>query len=211
MKITPINSKDSYNKALKRIFQLAETAVEDTIEYNELEILATLVEVYEKEEYPITADPIKVIKLKMNFKGLTQKDLEGVIASKGYISKLMNYEMPLTLPLIRAFQEHFDIEPSALIDPYPIGWQKVYSPFIHYIDRRWNKRFKTQLRSECIYITDSKNDVSLELRNKFIRGCSKEKPFYEGEDLVEALKIAVKKELVAKTFLSSMPKKALIK
>lgn len=211
MKIIPINNEERYNKALKRIFQLAETAVEETDAYNELEILSTLVESYEKKEYPIEADPIELIKLKLAYKGLTQKDLEGVIASKGYISKLLNYEKPLTLPLIRLFQEHLDIEPKTLIDPYPTGWQKEYAPFIHYIQHRWKDKFKTQIRSKYIYITYSKNDVSLELRDNFIRACSGKKPFYEGEDLVEALERAVKKQLIMKGFLSNMPKKVISK
>ena len=209
--ITPINSEDSYRMALDRIFELAETAVEETPEYDELEVLSTLVEVYENVEHPIKADPIEVIKLKLAFSGKTQKDLEGVIASKGYISKLLNYEKPLTLPLIRLFQEHLDIEPKTLIDPYPTGWQKEYSPFIHYIEQKWKDKFKTQVGSNCIYIIYSKNDVSLELRDNFIRACSRKEPFYEGEDLAEALELAVKKQLIIKRFLSSMPKKVISK
>jgi len=211
MTITPVNSEDSYDKALERIFQLAETAVKGSDEYNELEILSTLVEVYEKIEHPIEADPIEVIKLKLAYKGLTQKDLEGAIASKGYISKLLNYEKPLTLPMIRSFQEYLDIEPKTLIGPYPTGWQKKYTHFIRYIQRKWKNNFKIQVKSEYIIITNSKNDVSFELRNKFIRLCSGRKIFYEGEDLAEALELAVKKQLIVKGFLRGMPKKVISK
>ncbi len=211
MRIVPINSEDSYSNALERIFQLAETAMEGTVEYNELEILSTLVEAYEKKEYPIEADPIEVIKLKLAYKGLTQKDLEGVIASKGYISKLLNYEKPLTLPLIRLFQEHLDLEPKSLIDPYPTGWQKEYSPFINYIEHKWKDKFKTQIRSNYIYITYSKNDVSFEIRDKFIRASSRNKSFYEGKDLAKAINLAVKKQLIIKGILSNMPKRVISK
>ncbi len=209
MKLAPVNNENSYNLALNRIFELAETAKENTAEYDELDILSTLVEAYENKEHPIEADPIEVIKLKLAYKGLTQKDLEGVIASKGYISKLLNYEKPLTLPLIRLFQQHLGIKPVTLINPYPTGWQKEYNEFIKYIQHKWGNNFDTQIKNEQIKVKYLKNNFYLELRENHVRGCAGNKLFYEGGNLSKALKLAVKKQLLLKGFLSAMPKKVL--
>ncbi len=209
MNIAPVNNENSYNQALNRIFELAEIAKENTAEYDELEVLSTLVEAYENKEHPIEADPIEVIKLKLAYKGLTQKDLEGVIGSKGYISKLFNYEKPLTLPLIRSFQHHLNIKPVTLINPYPTGWQKEYASFIHYIEHKCNNNFETQFKREHIRIKYLKNNFYLELRDNYIRGCDNGIPFYEGKNLSKALELAVKKQILFRGFLSAMPKKFL--
>jgi HTH-type transcriptional regulator/antitoxin HigA len=65
MNIKPIRSDDDLRaafKSLERVFQ----AQEGTPEADEMEILVTLIEAYERKHFPIgPADPIEAIKFRM--------------------------------------------------------------------------------------------------------------------------------------------------
>ena len=70
-----IKTEVDYNNALKRIEQLFD-AKAGTPEADELELLATLVELYEKEHFPVDApDPVSAIKFRMEQEGLTNEDM----------------------------------------------------------------------------------------------------------------------------------------
>jgi HTH-type transcriptional regulator/antitoxin HigA len=65
----PIKNEKDYNAALKRIDELM--GADGAPECEELELLAKLVEIYEKEKYPIDPpDPIEAIKFRMDQMGL---------------------------------------------------------------------------------------------------------------------------------------------
>jgi len=58
----------------------------------------------EDEHYSIPApDPIEVIRLKMEEKGVRNKDFVGKIGSKSYISAVLNRRKPLTLEMAKFF------------------------------------------------------------------------------------------------------------
>ena len=78
MTIRPIRSNSDHESALRRIEALM-SARQDTAEGDELDVLATLVEAYEKEHFPIDApDPVEAIKFRMEQLGMERKDLEPV-------------------------------------------------------------------------------------------------------------------------------------
>lgn len=63
--IKPIKSDEDYQSALLRIESLMD-AEEGTPEIDELEMLATLVELYEDQHFPIDLpDPIEAIRFRM--------------------------------------------------------------------------------------------------------------------------------------------------
>jgi HTH-type transcriptional regulator / antitoxin HigA len=63
--IKPIRSNEDYQSALLRIESLMD-AEERTPELDELEMLATLVELYEDQHFPIDLpDPIEAIRFRM--------------------------------------------------------------------------------------------------------------------------------------------------
>ncbi len=65
-----LKTKTDYNNALKRIDEIFD-AKKGTAESDELELLVALVELYEKEHFPIEApDPISAIKFRMEQEGL---------------------------------------------------------------------------------------------------------------------------------------------
>ena len=66
--------------------------------------------------YPISPpDPIAAIEFVLEQRGLSRKDLEGVIGSSGRISEVMNKQRPLTLAMIRKLVEKFDLPADVLI------------------------------------------------------------------------------------------------
>jgi HTH-type transcriptional regulator / antitoxin HigA len=69
MDIKPIRREADYEWALRRVEELW-NASEGSTESDELDILATLIEAYEREHYPIDLpDPIEAIKFRLEQKG----------------------------------------------------------------------------------------------------------------------------------------------
>jgi HTH-type transcriptional regulator / antitoxin HigA len=65
MDIKPIRGEADYEWALRRVEELW-NASEGSTESDELDILATLIETYEREHYPIDCpDPIEAIKFRL--------------------------------------------------------------------------------------------------------------------------------------------------
>ena len=76
----------------------------DTPEGEKLQMALLLIKQYEDAHYPIPVpDPIDAVKLKMQLKGLKNKDLVGKVGTKGYVSALLNKHKPLTLGIGQNF------------------------------------------------------------------------------------------------------------
>lgn len=70
MDIRPIKTRRDYANALRRIEALM-SAQPGTDEGDELDVLATLVEVYEQKHFPVhPADPVEAILFRMEQQGL---------------------------------------------------------------------------------------------------------------------------------------------
>ena len=88
----------------------------DSPEGENLQIVLLLVKAYEDKYYPLSMpDPIEVVKLKMLEKGLKNKDLVGIIGSKGYVSSILNRKKPLTLEIAKIFYRQFGIPADVLL------------------------------------------------------------------------------------------------
>lgn len=76
VKVKPIRSAADHEAALTEIEQLW-GAKAGTPEGDRLDVLATLVDVYESERYSMDPpDPIEAIKFRMESQGLARRDLE---------------------------------------------------------------------------------------------------------------------------------------
>ena len=83
-----------------------------------LDVLVTLVEAYEEKRWRIDPpDPIEAIKLRMEQRGLTRRDLGKVLGSRGRVSEILNRRRPLTLEMIRRLHRELGILAEALIRP----------------------------------------------------------------------------------------------
>lgn len=100
--IRPIKTEADYDDAISRINRLLDlNPPPGSKEDNELDILSTLVEVYEDEYYPVLPpDPVDAIKVVMEEKGMNNKALIPLLGSKSRVSEVMNRKKPFTLKMI---------------------------------------------------------------------------------------------------------------
>ena len=104
-----LKSEEEYDKALERTIEIF-YAEKGSPESDELELLLLLVKDYEDRHFHIPApDPIEVIKLKLEEKGLKQKDLEHIIGSKGYVSQVLSGKKDLTLKMVKGLHHYLGI------------------------------------------------------------------------------------------------------
>ena len=120
MRIRPIKTKADYRVALKEVERLWD-ADPGTPEGDRVDVLTTLIEVYEAEHFPIPApDPIAAIEFMLDQKGMSRRDLEPAIGSRGRVSEVLGRKRPLTLPMVRALSSLLDIPTDILAQPYQI-------------------------------------------------------------------------------------------
>jgi HTH-type transcriptional regulator/antitoxin HigA len=118
MEIRPIHNKKEYKAALIEIEQLW-TAPAKSAEADRLDVLALLVEHYEKTHFPIAdPDPIEFIEHVMESRGLTRKDLEPIIGPRGRVADILNRTRPLTLEMIRRLVSQLNLPAEVLVKPY---------------------------------------------------------------------------------------------
>lgn len=118
MEIRPIRTQTDYQEALRQI-ELRFDAVENTPEYDQLDILSTLVEDYEKKHFPIELpDPIEAIQYYMDSRGLSRRDLESCLGSRARVSEILSRKRSLTLEMIRKLNQELGIPAEILIQPY---------------------------------------------------------------------------------------------
>jgi HTH-type transcriptional regulator/antitoxin HigA len=115
MNIKPIRNDDDLRSAFKRLGEVFQ-AEEGTSAADEMEILETLIEVYEHKHYPMSvADPVEAIKFRMEQQGLTQKDLEPYIGSSGRVSEVLNHKRRLSLQMVKRLHEGLHIPYESLL------------------------------------------------------------------------------------------------
>jgi HTH-type transcriptional regulator/antitoxin HigA len=118
MEMQPIRTDEEHRAALNEIERLWDAGPGST-EGDYVEVLATLVEAYEAKHHPIPApDPIAAIEFMMEQKGLTRRDLEPAVGSRGRVSEILNRKRPLTLPMVRALSALLDIPTDILVQAY---------------------------------------------------------------------------------------------
>ncbi len=110
-----IKTEAEYDRALERIDALMDSEP-GTSEGDELELLVTLVELYEKVVHPIDLpDPIEAIKFRMEQAGLKQKDLIPYIGSRSKVSEVLSHQRPLSITMIRKLYEGLGIPANVLL------------------------------------------------------------------------------------------------
>jgi HTH-type transcriptional regulator / antitoxin HigA len=124
MNMKPIKTEADYNAALQEIEQLFD-AQPGSENADRLEVLVTLVKVYEDEHYPIPApDPIEFLNYFMESRGLQRSDIEPYIGSRARVSEILNRKRPLTLNMIQRLSIGLNIPASALIQAYELATSK---------------------------------------------------------------------------------------
>jgi len=112
-----IKTDEEYREALAETERLIALDPEPgTREADRLELLAMLVEAYEKEKFPIEKpNPIEAIKFRMEEQGLIQRDLVPYIGSKSRVSEVLSGKRRLTMKMARALHEGLGIPAEVLL------------------------------------------------------------------------------------------------
>ena len=117
MEIRPIRTDKDYEAALRRVEALW-GAAEGTPQSDELEVLVTLIEAYEREHFPIDQpNPIDAIKFRLEQTGKNYRDLIGVIGQRTRVYEVMRGARPLSLNMIRNLHRKLKIPAEVLIQP----------------------------------------------------------------------------------------------
>jgi HTH-type transcriptional regulator / antitoxin HigA len=118
MKLRPIRTEKDYQEALKAV-ELLFDAAPNTPEFDQLDVLSTLIESYEKIQYPIgMPDPIEAIQYYMEARGWSRLDLESCIGGRARVSEILSRKRFLSLEMIRKLHQKLGIPAEVLIQPY---------------------------------------------------------------------------------------------
>ncbi|SOE01422.1 helix-turn-helix domain-containing protein [Caenispirillum bisanense] len=119
--VHPIRTEADYEAALRQIETLM-TAPAGSPEGETLDVLVTLVQAYEARHHAIEApDPIALLEHLMEARGLGRRDLEPALGPSGRVSEVLNRRRRLSLDMIRALHDQFDLPAEVLIREYPLA------------------------------------------------------------------------------------------
>jgi len=156
MNIRPVNTEQAYDEAIERIEALW-GAESGTPEGDELDVLLTLVEVYEKENHPVPPPtPIEAISFVMEQRGMKQADLVPYIGSRSKVSEVLRGKRTLSLSMIRSLHTHLSIPAEILImdgmdfplDGEGVKWDSF--PVTEIVNRGWVTGLDPKTQSEEI-------------------------------------------------------------
>jgi HTH-type transcriptional regulator/antitoxin HigA len=117
MEIKPIKNERDYEQALRRVESLWNSP-EGSPESDELDVLATLIEAYEREHYPVDLpDPVEAIKFRLEQEGKDSRALIGVIGQRTRVYEVLRGKRSLSLNMIRELHDKFGIPANVLIQP----------------------------------------------------------------------------------------------
>jgi HTH-type transcriptional regulator / antitoxin HigA len=119
--LQPIRNREDHQTALKEIERLFD-AEQGTAEFDQLDILVTLVEAYEDKHEPILPpEPIEAILYYLESRGLTKQALESSMGSQDKVTAILDRKSPLTLEIIRQLHHQLGIPAQVLIQPYSLA------------------------------------------------------------------------------------------
>ena len=113
----PIRTEADYEAALEEVAALW-GAANDTPNGDRLDVLATLIDVYEAKHHAMDPpDPVEAIKFRMEQQGMTRKDLEDIIGTRTRIAEVLNRKRSLSIGMIRRLHDQLGISAEILIQP----------------------------------------------------------------------------------------------
>jgi HTH-type transcriptional regulator/antitoxin HigA len=121
-KIGRIRGPEAHSAALARISSLIDLDPASGSEgAAELEILAMLVEQYERETFAFDeVDPITAIKLRMTQRGMRPADLVPMLGSRARVSEILSGKRNLSVRMMRELNRHLGIPGDVLLrEPIP--------------------------------------------------------------------------------------------
>jgi HTH-type transcriptional regulator/antitoxin HigA len=119
----PIRNEVEYEAALAAIEPYFDhEPAEGTPEGDDFDLLALLIEDYERKVHPIPPpSPLAAIRFEMDIRGYTQADLGEVLGSRQRASDILHGKRALSLAMIRALHEKWGIPLACLIAPMDVA------------------------------------------------------------------------------------------
>jgi HTH-type transcriptional regulator / antitoxin HigA len=118
MDIRPIRNDEDHVAALREIERLWGAAA-GTDDGDKLDILATLVEKYEENHWPIveTSDPVDLLNYAIEELGHSQAELAELLGSRSRASEILGRRRPLTVEMIHKISQAWKIPADLLVRP----------------------------------------------------------------------------------------------
>jgi HTH-type transcriptional regulator / antitoxin HigA len=113
--VRPIRNEADHRSATARIEALM-SARPGTPEFDELEVLGTLVDVYEREHHPIDPpDPVDAIEFRMEQGEFTRADLARLLGGSARVTEVLKRRRHLSLAMIARLHEELGIPLESLV------------------------------------------------------------------------------------------------
>ncbi|PKQ08708.1 MAG: XRE family transcriptional regulator [Alphaproteobacteria bacterium HGW-Alphaproteobacteria-12] len=121
--IRPIKSEADYDWALAEIEKYFVRQPEvGSPEGDRFDVLATLIEAYENEHYPISApDPVSAIRAHMEMAGLRQSALADILGSRPRASEVLSRKRALSMEMVYRLNRAWHIPAEVLVQPYHLA------------------------------------------------------------------------------------------
>ncbi len=120
MHIRPIKSDADHEAVLRRIDELW-GATEGSEDGDLLDVLVTLVEVYERDRWPIEPlDPVGAIEAEMAMNGRSRADLAALLG-QSRATEILGRKRALTLPMIRKIAQAWHVPEKVLVQEYALN------------------------------------------------------------------------------------------
>lgn len=115
MMIKPIRTDRDHANALARIEEIF-AAKPGTPEFDELDVLATLVEAYERVHYPIDPPlPIEALKFRMDQGQFTRADLTELLGGRAKVTEVLSSKRALSKVMIVRLHRKYAIPYESLL------------------------------------------------------------------------------------------------
>lgn len=109
MNIKPIKTQRDYQQALQRV-DILWNSKPNTPDSNELEVLATLIDSYERSHYPIDdPDPIELLKFRLDQMSLTKDELAKLLGGKSRVSEILSGKRKLSFTMMKNLHKHLNM------------------------------------------------------------------------------------------------------
>ncbi|AWM31887.1 helix-turn-helix domain-containing protein [Hymenobacter nivis] len=113
--IKPIRTEADHCAALARVETIFQAEPGEPA-FDELDVLATLIEAYEARHHPIPEpDPIEYIKYKMTKQGLRQRDLAAWLGGENRVSEILNRKRKFIAKMMKALHQYLGLLAEVLL------------------------------------------------------------------------------------------------
>ena len=117
MDVKPIRNEADYRTALKEIEGLM-SAKRGSAPGDRLDILATLVDAYEEQRWPIEAPtPAEAIRFCMEQRGLEPADLEPLIGNRSHVNRVLSGRRGISMKVAYRLHTKLGIPADVLLQP----------------------------------------------------------------------------------------------